>query len=114
MNDLIERNAALDALDEKIEQCNKALEYFDISSKDEYALNFEKVSLSYYREKLEKIPFAHSEVVKCKDCKYWRIWERESLGSTNATTSWLPCRQVMTNENWFCGYAERREDERSD
>lgn len=39
MDDYISRQAAIDALDEQIALCNKALGSFDISMKDEYAVN---------------------------------------------------------------------------
>ena len=38
MNDLISRQAALNALDEQIRQCDKALSAFDISMKDAYTV----------------------------------------------------------------------------
>ena len=45
MSDLIDRQAAIDALDEQIALCNKALGSFDISMKDEYAVKVERASL---------------------------------------------------------------------
>ena len=57
-DDTISRQAAIDALDEQIEQCNKALGSFDISPKDEYAIKVEKASLKAYKEQLENMPSA--------------------------------------------------------
>lgn len=59
--DLISRKAAIDALDEQIEQCNRALSSFDISPKDEYAIKVERASLKAYRELLENLPSAQPE-----------------------------------------------------
>ena len=56
MDNLISRQAAIDALDGQIEQCNKALGSFDISPKDEYAIKVERASLKAYREQLENLP----------------------------------------------------------
>ena len=56
MSDLIDRQAAIDALDEQIEQCNKSLSSFDISLKDEYAVKVERASLVAFREILEYLP----------------------------------------------------------
>lgn len=53
---LIDRQAAIDALDEQIEQCNKSLSSFDISMKDEYAVKVERASLVAFREILEYLP----------------------------------------------------------
>ena len=56
--DTISRQAAIDALDEQIEQCNKALGSFDISPKDEYAIKVERASLEAYKEQLENMSSA--------------------------------------------------------
>ena len=56
MSDVISRQAAIDTLDEQIEQCNKSLSSFDISMKDEYAVKVERASLVAFREILEYLP----------------------------------------------------------
>ena len=56
--DCVSRQAAIDALDEQIEQCNKALGSFDISPKDEYAIKVERASLEAYKEQLENMSSA--------------------------------------------------------
>ena len=61
MDDLISRQAAIDALDEQIAQCNKALKSFVLSMKDEYAAKVEKASLTAFRERLEYLPPAQPE-----------------------------------------------------
>lgn len=58
---LISLNAAIDALDEQIRQCDKALSAFDISMKDEYAVKVERASLVAFRETLEYMPPAQPE-----------------------------------------------------
>ena len=58
MDDVISRREAIDALDEQIEQCNKALGSFDISPKDEYAIKVERASLEAYKEQLENMSSA--------------------------------------------------------
>ena len=98
MNDLIERKAAKEAYCKKF--CHPGVMCPDSGFCREVDDAFDSV------------PSAQPETIKCKDCKYWKIWEREALGTTNISTSWLPCREVIPNKNWFCGYAERREDER--
>jgi predicted RNA-binding Zn-ribbon protein involved in translation (DUF1610 family) len=55
-SDTISRQAAIDALNEQIEQCDKALNSFDISLKDEYAVKVERASLVAFRETLEYLP----------------------------------------------------------
>lgn len=53
MSDLIDRQAAIDALDEQIEQCDKSLSSFYISMKEEFAVKAERASLVAFRETLE-------------------------------------------------------------
>ena len=64
MNDLISRQAAIDALGEQIEQCDKALSSFDISMRDEFAVKAERASLVAFREILEYLPPAQPERIK--------------------------------------------------
>ena len=58
MTGYIDRQTAIDALEEQIKQCDKALGSFGISMKDEYAVKVEKASLTAFKEKLENIPAA--------------------------------------------------------
>lgn len=60
-DDCISRRAAIDALDEQIRQCDKALSAFDISMKDAYAVKVERASLVAFREKLEYLQPAQPE-----------------------------------------------------
>lgn len=59
--DCISRQAALNALDEQIRQCDKALSAFDISMRDAYAAKVERASLVAFRETLEYMPSAQPE-----------------------------------------------------
>ena len=61
MSDLISRQAAIDAFDESIKRCDKALSSFEISMKDEYAVKVEKASLKHYRDILENLPSVQPE-----------------------------------------------------
>ena len=67
MEQLISRQAAIDALDEQIEQCNKSLSSFDISMKDEFAVKVERASLMAFRETLEYLPSAEPKRGKWVD-----------------------------------------------
>ena len=73
-NELISRQAAIDALDEQITICDKALGSFDISMKDEYAVKVERASLKVYRETLNALPSAQPEresakFIRWMECK---------------------------------------------
>lgn len=101
-DDTISRQAAIDVLDEQIEQCNKALCSFYISPKDEYAIKVERASLEAYKEQLENMPSAQPE----QKTDEWIPISKE----TNPTKSgWylVTVHGDATNENKrFTGVAE--------
>ena len=70
MDDLISRQAAIDALDEQIAQCNKAIKSFVLSMKDEYAAKVEKASLTAFRERLEYLPPAQPQITHEQAVEY--------------------------------------------
>lgn len=76
---LISLNVVLDALDEQIRQCDKALSTFDISMKDEYAVKVERASLVAFRETLEYLPSAQPNL---------------SEAYSNAVLTWLMDYQI--------------------
>ena len=115
MDDLISRQAAIDALDEQIEQCNKVLGSFDISPKDEYAIKVERASLEAYKEQLENMPSAQPQTsmltVECKldDEELAKAIEevkKANLELIAAEPHWIPCsEQLPPEENktyWVC------------
>ena len=61
--DPIDRAAVLDALDEQIKQCDRALNSFNISMKDEYAVKVERASLVAFRETLKYMPSVQPEPI---------------------------------------------------
>ena len=84
MSDLISRQAAIDAVQNRHMMLNK-----------------EKVLLI---NDLEKLPSAQPEIVRCKDCKYAEYID-------DVKTLWCTeCGQGRTvAPNDFCSYAERRD-----
>ena len=120
--DLIDRQAAIDALDEQIRQCDKVLSAFNISMKDAYAVKVERASLVAFRETLEYMPSAQPEITRCKDCKYWRRQTNYagaplSFGFCESDDMWrslygetYEVSHIDTDDDFYCGYAERREE----
>ena len=96
MADLIERSKAIDGLDgHRVER--RHLNDWQIGWNE--ALDW--VQESY----LKDLPSAESEIIRCKDCKYRdENWRRVSV-------KWLPCMDVRTGSNWYCGSAERGEQD---
>jgi hypothetical protein len=106
MDDLISRQAAIDALDEQIALCDKALKSIGISMKDEYAAKVEKASLTAFRERLEYLPPAQpgpcedavsrEEVLNCLEWQYpdklprTKIMELPPVTPKQRTGYWYP------------------------
>ena len=95
MKDMIYRQTAIDALDEFIQWCDKALRSPLITSVDAYAVKVEKASLEHYREVLESLQSAHPERRKGKwiEGKCNRCGERApywSMASTYYKSNFCP------------------------
>ena len=85
--DTISRQAAIDFVG--------GMEMCDVISAEAY-----KELTNYF----EDLPTAQQDIIRCKDCKYRdENWRRVSV-------RWLPCMEIRTGSNWYCGSAERRED----
>ena len=56
------------------------------------------------RKLMENAPTIEPEIIRCKDCKY------SDENGRRVSVRWLPCMDVRTGSNWFCGSAERREE----
>ena len=101
MNDLISRQAAIEALNEQIWQCDKALGSSDISMRDEFAVKAERASLVAFRETLEYLPSAQPEIIRCRECKFASGDSRICMKFGHSPIGELD----------FCAWAERRTDE---
>lgn len=92
-NDCISRQAAIDALDGEITVTGRA--------------NAEAVRgyANLVCDRIKRLPSAQPEIIHCGDCKYQdENWRRVSV-------RWLPCMDVRTGSNWYCGSAERCEQD---
>ena len=85
VNDCISRKAAIDAMEQAKEQ------YFD-----------RRVIIGKMQNVVSNLPSAQPEIIRCKDCR----WQKDQSGAT----AWLPCRALVTPEDFYCGRAERRTD----
>ena len=94
MNDLIDRQAAIDAL-------NKLKIYRPLDS-DRYVI-------SDCLNKIVNLPSAQPEIIRCKDCRYYKTYQY-----VNGIRKFLPkCsfNDIYVAEEDFCSQAERRQDE---
>ena len=93
MSDLIERQAAIDALSEMY--CK--------SDEDGYVWIIR--SDAWWR--IETLPSAEPEIIRCKDCKFY--------SPTNKETKTGICNLIMHQnfgDDWFCAGAERIGDDK--
>lgn len=92
MNDVIYRQAAIDAADSIINR--------DISGNNDVVK-----AMTAWKEYIEALSPAQPEVVRCKDCKFYSPMNRETKTGI--------CNLIMHQnfgDNWFCAGAERRTD----
>ena len=102
MNDLISRKAAVNAL--------LTLGFvWDDSLSD-----VEKEELNYaihgiimaYKERIEQLPSAQPEIIRCRECKFYTPMNRETkTGICNLTL------HQNFGDDWYCAGAERRTDD---
>lgn len=91
MSDLISRQEVIDELEERL-HANGCLDAELVSEMNR--------SIGY----IMRLPSLQPEIIRCKDCKYNDYeWRRLSI-------RWLPCMDVRTGSDWYCGSAERKGD----
>lgn len=78
--------------------------------------------LTEVRDRLERLPSAQPEIIRCKDCKHWRQQTNYqgaplSFGFCESDDMWQSLYgetyevYIETDDDFYCGYAERRTDE---
>ena len=104
MNNLIDKKAVLDALD----QIKWSLWEIDIPSPTvpEYIEHHRDVQsvmkrVDEIREKIESLPSSQPEIGRCKDCKWW--------GKAGCAISIVDASD-RPKENDFCSFAERKDN----
>ena len=100
MDDTISRQAAINAI------VAKANEVFETKKKGAtYPHDDFFQGMAYAENIIKNLSSAQPEIIRCKDCKY------QDKNLRSVSVRWLPCMDVRTGSNWFCGSAERRTDE---
>ena len=66
-------------------------------------------------EVIGELPSAQPEIIRCKDCKHYEIWQLKSDYTDDKRYKPSVCvvgrYAVHRPEDWFCGDAKRRTDE---
>ena len=92
--DLIDRQAAIDALLEEVRLVDGY-----------YVENDEVIDKDDAVEAMRLLPSAQPEIIRCKDCKWWSNDDYRECSSPNYDDGYV------TPAGFYCGYAERRTDE---
>ena len=59
----------------------------------------------YFKDTMMKKGVCEADtIVHCKDCIYWKNGYMDY-----AIHPWLPCMEIKTDRNWYCGYGVRKE-----
>ena len=93
MSDLIERQAAIDLIND-----------IDL-------INF--TAKGVIRGRLQKLPSAQPEVIRCTECKHYREYDSEYVENAvvvQCMADRYPISETIP-DGWFCAGAERRTDD---
>ena len=101
MSDMIDRQAAIDTLEEGFKDVTKGVEKLSPT----YGL-IEAVT-GIYKCLIGKLPSAQPDIVWCKDCKHYQYADNRAFGFPVRRCEWTGFEDV--DEDDFCSRAERRE-----
>ena len=101
MDDLISRQAAIDAL-EKL--CDRICEY----SKMQRHTMCGACNLGSAFDVIDELHTAEPEIIRCKDCKHYQFADNRAFGMPVKMCEWFGFEDVDDDD--FCSRAERRTD----
>lgn len=106
MDDLISRQAAVDAMKNMYQAAEKwGREASDdvIKARSESCM----ATLVEMKLRIEKLPSAQPEIIRCKDCNNWdTTWQNDWAKNYH----YCPVIDGVRNGDWYCADAERRTD----
>ena len=122
MSDLIDRQAAIDALDTGCELLRRTLDDTDVVGVERAKYEWGLGLIESYIADIKELPSTQPEIIYCKDCKHFirdDITEYTCYGFYNEYFS------AFCDKHWnkdvgeyedayldgFCSYAERRQDD---
>lgn len=115
MDDLISRQAAIDATERFTKDCNPEhfvghpnfIEYMESAEIGSFGnwqfANGFNLGLTAAEVAIEKLPSAQPEIIRCKDCDWWTKQEASLQGR---------CARygIYPTGEWFCAGAKRRKE----
>ena len=114
--DVVSREAVLDEIYDSIKKCEKALASGIFNEKERFGIECEMKSLRYSLDVFENLPSVQPEIIRCRDCKFAHITnDRKYCKLCDMfTDDYGQLIEMYFDSNFYCGYAERRTDERID
>lgn len=97
MSDLIDRQKAIDAIEDYAENANRSYKYD------------EEFGLLKAREILIEAQPVQLEIILCKDCKYWKDSDGAYRRGFDAESKCPINLEEVYEGTFYCGMAERRE-----
>lgn len=91
IDNLISRQAAIDAVEE-----SRRLNHHE-DGKEACAHEYEH---RHFLKILRDLPTIEPQIIRCNECKWNRTENRKE------TKQWLPCRAIVTPDDFSCIYAE--------
>ena len=99
--DLIDRQAAIDALDRIFDRCEEIEAHLPEGDPDRTGYKMYPDYMTVWKY-LHQLPSAQPEIIRCKDCDWWTKQEDSPQGRCALL-------QMYPTGGWFCGNARRRE-----
>lgn len=121
-DDLISRQAAIDALERIFNQCEEIEAHFPDGDPDKTGYTMFPDYMTVWKY-LHQLPSEQPEIIRCKDCKHWRQQTNYqgaplSFGFCESEDMWqslygetCEVEHIDTDDDFYCGYAKRRTDE---
>lgn len=106
MADLIDRQAAIDALDQIFDRCEEIEAHLPEGDPDRTGYKMYPDYMTVWKY-LHQSPSAQPEIIRCKECKY-RDPEYKYCGCGHDIIWQLP-----RDDNWFCADGKRMGDDPS-
>ncbi len=116
MEDLISRQAAIDEIEYELEMIDSALDSLTFGSNARERLLQRKVEAREILNSIQQLPSVESEIVRCKDCKYWEQNAQHGYDEDNEEYHNYCARLVPDDDyyaytreaNEFCSRGERK------
>lgn len=122
MTDLIDRQAAIDALNVGAEFLRRVLDETDIVGAERAKYEWGLGLIESYISDIEELSSAQPEIVRCKDCKYWMPHSQLGFDEDNGTYHDY-CEKLIPEDEYYafyrdaddyCSRAEGKTDEADD